>query len=108
MAHVSILCSTWGRAVLFGGCVERILWAIVLLGEIRNPKNLNANSLPWAYENKNQQPNHHGKDIETRKTIPNQHPTAQPWAHECWTAGAAQMGIILNPMTHSAAMGYYV
>ena len=23
-------------------------------------------------------------------------PTAQPWAHECWTAGAAQRGILLR------------
>ena len=32
----------------------------------------------------------------------------KPLPCEYWTAGAAQRGIILNPMTHSAAMGYYV
>lgn len=37
MANVSILCSLWRRAVLFRGGAERILWEIVLLGEIRNP-----------------------------------------------------------------------
>jgi len=30
----------WSRAVLFRGSAERILWAAVLLGEIRNPNSL--------------------------------------------------------------------
>ena len=36
MAHVPIFDSEWGRAILFRGGAERILWAIVLLGEIIN------------------------------------------------------------------------
>ncbi len=31
---------------------------------------------------------------------------AQPWAHERWTAGAAQRGIRSGSITHSAAMVY--
>ncbi len=40
MANVSVIDAEWGRAVLFRGASEWILWAVVLLGEIRNPKTL--------------------------------------------------------------------
>ena len=55
MAHVSILCSTWGRAVSFLGSAERILWAIVLLGERANIPA----GMPVATMNKSRKPKIH-------------------------------------------------
>ena len=54
-----------------------------------------------------------GSKLPTAKTLRQEKqyqtniPTAQPWAHERWTAGAAQRGIRPGFITHGVAMGYY-
>jgi hypothetical protein len=52
MANVSVFCTLWRRAVLFGDCAEGILWAIVLLGEIIKLNSLMQTHDPRAYEKK--------------------------------------------------------
>ncbi|MGO9737326.1 MAG: hypothetical protein ACLPVO_07830 [Desulfomonilaceae bacterium] len=70
----------WTAEAAQRGMYSRVIRFAPIRGKVREPT-----VLPWEYTGRD------ARRHREKSTIQNT-PMAQPWAHECWTAEAAQRG----------------